>query len=152
MSLLCALVLNVACGKADTSSPQRDTPDREATLPSASVGSSSEVVELQSSGSLRFKVLAGRVDNGWCAHLVDEADGPSAWRAEDCKISTSTAAAESISYAIAGAPADPEVKVLYGLVAPNVSKVVVEVASGSATSSLQAGPARRPELGDLGSF
>jgi hypothetical protein len=151
-SLLCTLVLNVACVNGDTSSTPNDTPAHESTPPSASVGSSSEVIELQSSGSLRFKVVAGRVDNGWCAHLVDEADGPSAWRADDCTISTGTAAAESISYAIAGAPADPEVKVLYGLIAPIVSKVVVEVVSGSVTSSLQASPARRRELGDVGSF
>jgi hypothetical protein len=151
-SLVCALVVSLACGNGDTPSGSVETPPQEATRPSAPVGGQREVIELQSSGSLRFKVVAGRVDNGWCAHLVDEAEGASAWRSEDCKVSTNAATAESISYAIAGAPADPEVKVLYGLIAPTVSKVIVELASGSATSSLQAGPARRPELGDLGSF
>ena len=151
-SLLCPLALIVACGGGDPSSTSVDTPAHEATPPPDAVGSSPEVIQLQSSGSLRFKVVAGRVDDGWCAHLVDEADGISAWRAEDCRISTTAAVAESVSYAIADAPADPEVKVLYGLIAPVVSKVVVEVVSGSVTSSLQAGPARRTELGELGSF
>ena len=151
-SLLCMLVLNVACGNGDTSSTAIDAPEHETAAAPAPAAGASEVIELQSSGSLGFTVVAGRVDNGWCAHLVGQASGPSAWRAEDCKVSTGTAEAESISYAIASAPADPDVKVLYGLLAPTVSKVVVEVASGSVTSSLQAGPARRPELGELGSF
>ena len=151
-SLLCPLVLIVACGGGDTSSTAVNTPGHEATPPPDVVGSSPDVIQLQSSGSLRFTVVAGRVDHGWCAHLIDEAEGVSAWRAEDCTVSTATAEAESISYAIAGAPADPDVKVLYGLIAPVVSKVVVEVVSGSVTSSLQAGPARRKELGEVGSF
>lgn len=160
-TLLCTLTLVAACGGELSSTP--DTSPGEAEPPATRDGMAAsptvsapdavnEVIELQSSGSLGFKVFAGRVDDGWCAHLVNAAGDASSWRAEDCQVSTAAAEADLISYAIADAPADPDVKVFYGLMVPPVSKVVIVVESGSVTSSVEAGPAKRAELGETGSF
>jgi hypothetical protein len=102
-SVLSLLVLATACGEGETSPAAKDTAADPANAPVASTGGAREVIELQSSGSLRFELVAGRIDDGWCAHLVDEAGG-------------------------------------------------VDVVNGSVTSSVQAGPAPRAELGELGSF
>lgn len=118
----------------------------------ASAPEPTRALELQSSGSLGFVVVAGPDAGGWCALLVSVDNGADAWSADRCKVSTAAASAERISYAVEPAPASPEVRVLYGLVPLEVARVVVDLESGSTSSSLEAGPAPRSELGDFGSF
>jgi len=118
----------------------------------ASVPEPTRVLELQSSGSLGFVIVAGPEAGGWCALLAPAADGADAWSADRCKVSTAVAGAERISYAVEPAPASSDVRVLYGLVPLEVAKVVVDLESGSTSSSLEAGPSPRSELGDFGSF
>jgi hypothetical protein len=149
LAAACAPAEPAATGNAPAEAPAEvpAAPDVETAAEPA--GGSPAALELQSSGSLGFEVVAGPADGGWCAHLVPSGG---AWSAAECTVSTAAAEAEGVSWAIADAPADPAVKVLYGLVTSEVSKIVVDLESGSTTTSVEAGAAPREEFGGLGSF
>ncbi len=150
-----------ACGDDEAGSPSTEPVDETAestaapsSVPSTDGGDeeSHDVIELQSSGSLGFVVVAGPSGDGWCAHLVGDDLGKAGWDESSCTVDTSEVGSDGLSYAIEAAPLDAQVQVLYGLAPAEATTAVVEFEQGSTSSTTKMGIVPRAEMDEIGSF